>query len=120
MPCVSGVPFESTFTPILDDETHLSSRIDDQPSWLSNTSKPSRCGFMRFSIFMNVLGTSITIFCPYPAQVAWSPLPIALAGGGVARSGSLLALKRNQENCVRYPGLNEVLKRENYLLIVER
>ena len=49
--------------------------------------------------------------------MAWAPLAIAFAGGGIAVSGALLALNRSQENWVRYRSLAEGLKREKYLLL---
>lgn len=103
--------------PVLDQDTYLSSRVDEQLGWLERASKANKQGFMRLRIFEIVLGTGITIFSPYASAVSWGPLAIALAGGGIALSGSLLALNRNQENWVRYRGLDEALKREKYLYL---
>jgi hypothetical protein len=101
----------------MDQESYLSKRVDDQLSWLSKTSKASKRGFMRLRIFEILLGTAITVFSPYAGQFGWGPLAIAMAGGGIALSGSLLALNRNQENWVRYRSLNEALKREKFLFL---
>jgi hypothetical protein len=103
--------------PALDRDTYLSSRVDEQLSWLSRVSKINKRRYLGLRIFEILLGTSITIFSPYAARVSWGPLAIALAGGGIALSGSLLALNRNQENWVRYRSLNEALKREKYLFL---
>lgn len=103
--------------PALDRDTYLSSRVDEQLTWLSRASKTNKSRFLRLRIFEILLGTSITIFSPYAAGVSWGPLAIALAGGGIALSGSLLALNRNQENWVRYRSLAEALKREKYLFL---
>ena len=103
--------------PALDRDTYLSSRVDDQLSWLSRASKTNKQRYLGLRIFEILLGTSITIFSPYAVRVSWGPLAIALAGGGIALSGSLLALNRNQENWVRYRSLSEALKREKYLFL---
>lgn len=103
--------------PAMDRDTYLSSRVDDQLSWLSRASKASKRGFLRLRIFEILLGTSITIFSPYAIRLAWGPFAIALAGGGIALTGSLLALNRSQENWVRYRSLGEALKREKYLFL---
>jgi len=102
---------------VLDQDTYLSSRVDDQLSWLGRASKGNKQAFFLLRIFEIVLGTSITIFSPYASTVSWGPLAIARAGGGIALSGSLLALNRNQENWVRYRSLNEALIREKYLYL---
>jgi len=103
--------------PVLDRETYLTNRVDDQLSWLSRASKVNKRVFLGLRIFEIVLGTSITIVSPYAARLPWGPLVIAMAGGGIALSGGWLALNRNQENWVRYRGLGESLKREKYLFL---
>lgn len=103
--------------PVLDRDTYVTSRIDDQLSWLSRASRANKRVFVSLRIFEIVLGTSITIFSPYAARLAWGPLAIAVAGGGIALSGGWLALNRNQENWVRYRSLGESLKREKYLFL---
>jgi len=101
----------------MDQESYLSQRVDDQLNWLSKASKASKKGFMRLRILEILLGTAITVFSPYAGRFGWGPLAIAMAGGGIALSGSLLALNRNQENWVRYRSLNEALKREKLLFL---
>jgi hypothetical protein len=103
--------------PALDQNTYLSSRVDDQLSWLSRASKANKRVFLSMRIFEILLGTSITIFSPFANKVGWAPLAIAVAGGGIALSGGWLALCRNQENWVRYRSLNEALKCEKYLFL---
>jgi len=103
--------------PALDRDTYLSSRVDDQLSWLSRASKNNKRVFLSMRIFEILLGTSITIFSPFANKVGWAPLAIAVAGGGIALSGGWLALCRNQENWVRYRSLNEALIREKYLYL---
>jgi len=77
---------------------YLSSRVVEQLNWLSRTSNTNRSCFLCLRILESLLGTSITIFCLYASGVSSGPLAIALAGGGIALSGSFLALNRNQEN----------------------
>lgn len=103
--------------PVLDRETYLNSRVDDQLSWLSRASRANKRVFLSLRIVEIVLGTSITIFSPYAARLPWGPLAIAMAGGGIALSGGWLALNRNQENWVRYRSLGESLKREKFLFL---
>jgi hypothetical protein len=103
--------------PALDRDDYMSSRVDGQLTWLSRASKTNKRVFLSLRICEILLGTSITIFSPYAAKVSWAPLLIAMAGGGIALSGGWLALSRNQENWVRYRGLNETLKREKYLFL---
>jgi hypothetical protein len=86
--------------PVLDQDTYLTSRMDDQLCWLDRASKANKQGFLLLRIFEIVLGTSITIVRAYASTLSCGPLAIALAGGGIALSGSLLALNRNQENWV--------------------
>lgn len=114
--CSFGAP-NLVIMAVLDEETYLSSRVDEQIDWLSRSSKANKRGFLRLRIAEILLGTAITIFSPYATKVDWGPLAIALAGGGIALSGSLLALNRNQENWVRYRSLCEAIKREKYLYI---
>jgi hypothetical protein len=104
--------------PPLDQDKYLSSRVDEQLAWYSRTSRANKRGFLRLRIFEIALGTSITIFSPYAVKVGdLGALAIAVAGGGIALSGSLLALNRNQENWVRNRSLSEALKREKYLFL---
>ncbi|MDM7953934.1 MAG: DUF4231 domain-containing protein [Cyanobium sp. CZS 25K] len=103
--------------PALDRDAYLSSRVDDQLSWLSRASKANKRVFLSLQIFEILLGNSITIFSPLAARVSWAPLAIAVAGGGIALSGGWLALSRNQENWVRYRSLSESLKREKDLFL---
>ncbi len=103
--------------PALDRDTYLSSRVDEQLNWLSRASRTNKRVFLSLRIFEILLGTSITIFSPYAARVAWAPLAIAVAGGGIALSGGWLALSRTQENWVRYRSLSESLKREKFLFL---
>lgn len=99
----------------LDRESYLSQRVDDQLGWLSQKSRGSKRLFMRLSIFEILLGTAITVFSPYSQKIPWGSFAIAVAGGGIAVSSSLLALTRSQENWVRYRSLAEQLKREKFL-----
>lgn len=101
----------------LDRDQYLSTRVEDQLTWLNKASKANKNGFLGLRILEILLGTSITIFSPHAANISWGPLAIALAGGGIALSGSLLALNRNQENWVRYRSLNEELTREKFLFL---
>jgi len=104
--------------PSLDQDKYLSSRVDEQLDWYSRTSRANKRGFLRLRIFEIALGTSIMIFSPYAADAGrLGALAIAVAGGGIALSGSLLALNRNQENWVRNRSLSEALKREKYLFL---
>lgn len=104
--------------PPLDQDKYLTSRVDDQLDWYSRTSTANKRGFLRLRIFEIALGTSITIFSPFAVDFRpWGALAIAVAGGGIAVSGSLLALNRNQENWVRNRSLSEALKREKYLFL---
>jgi hypothetical protein len=101
----------------MDQESYLNNRVDEQLSWLGQASEAAKKGFMRLRILEILLGTAITVFSPYAGRFGWGPLAIAMAGGGIALSGSLLALNRNQENWVRYRSLNEALKREKLLFL---
>jgi hypothetical protein len=104
--------------PPLDQDTYLSSRVDDQLAWYSRTSRANKRRFLSLRIFEIALGTSITIFSPFAVKFGdFGALAIAVAGGGIAISGSLLALNRNQENWVRNRSLSEALKREKYLFL---
>ena len=99
----------------LDRESYLKQRVDHQLGWLGAKSRSSKRHFMRLSIFEILLGTAITVFSPYSQKVPWGTFAIAVAGGGIAVSSSLLALSRSQENWVRYRSLAEQLKREKFL-----
>lgn len=104
--------------PPLDQDKYLSSRVDKQLEWYSRTSRANKRGFLRLRIFEIALGTSITIFSPFAVNFGdLGALAIAVAGGGIAISGSMLALNRNQENWVRNRSLSEALKREKYLFL---
>jgi Protein of unknown function (DUF4231) len=101
----------------INSETYLQDRLDQQLTWLSNASRANKRAFLRLRILEILLGTGITIFSPFSSRLPWGSLIIALAGGGIAVSGSLLALNRHQENWLRYRGLAESLKREKYLFL---
>ncbi len=101
----------------LDCDTYLQERLNQQLSWLSQVSRANKRAFLRLRLLEVLLGTGITIFSPFSARWGWGPLAIALAGGGIAVSGSVLALNRHQENWLRYRGLAEALKREKYLFL---
>ncbi len=101
----------------LDSEAYLHDRLDDQLIWLSRASRRSKAAFRRLRLLEILLGTGITIFSPYAVKMPWGALAIALAGGGVAVSGSLLAMNRHQENWLRYRSLGEALKREKFLYL---
>jgi hypothetical protein len=102
---------------MLDAEAYLQERLDQQLAWLSKASRANKRTFLRLRILEVLLGTGIMIFSPFATRWGWGPLAIALAGGGIAVCGSLLALNRHQENWVRYRGLAEALKREKYLFL---
>lgn len=101
----------------LDPDSYLKQRVDEQLQWLSRASRTSKRQFMAWRILEILLGTSITILSPLSGSLPWAPLTIAVAGGGIAVSGALLALNRSQENWVRYRSLAEGLKREKYLFL---
>lgn len=101
----------------INSETYLQDRLDQQLTWLSQASRTNKHAFLRLRILEILLGTSITIFSPFSSGLPWGSLIIALAGGGIAVSGSLLALNRHQENWLRYRSLAEALKREKYLFL---
>jgi len=103
--------------PSLDPDSYLKQRVDDQLRWLSQASKTNKRQFLAWRILEILLGTSITILSPLSRSLPWAPLTIAVAGGGIAVSGALLALSRSQENWVRYRSLAEGLKREKYLFL---
>lgn len=102
---------------MLDAEAYLQDRVDQQLAWLSQASRANKRTFLRLRILEVLLGTGIMIFSPFATRWGWGPLAIALAGGGITVTGSLLALNRHQENWVRYRGLAEALKREKYLFL---
>jgi hypothetical protein len=101
----------------MDQDAYLKQRVDDQLQWLSHASKTNKRHFLAWRVLEILLGTSITILSPISGSLPWAPLTIAVAGGGIAVSGALLALSRNQENWVRYRSLAEGLKREKYLFL---
>lgn len=103
--------------PMLDADAYLHDRLDQQLAFISKASRANKRTFLRLRILEVLLGTGITIFSPFATRWGWAPLAIALAGGGIAVSGSILALNRHQENWVRYRGLTEALKREKYLFL---
>ena len=107
---------EPTMT-VLDADAYLQDRLNHQLAWLSKASRANKRTFLHLRILEVLLGTGITIFSPFATRLGWGPLAIALAGGGIAVSGSLLALNRHQENWLRYRGLAEALKREKYLFL---
>jgi hypothetical protein len=102
---------------VLDADAYLLDRLNQQLAWLSKASRSNKRTFLRLRILEVLLGTGITIFSPFVTRWGWGPLAIALAGGGIALSGSLLALNRHQENWLRYRGLAESIKRQKYLFL---
>lgn len=102
---------------VLDADAYLQDRLNQQLAWLSKASRANKRTFLRLRILEVLLGTGITIFSPFATRWGWGPLAIALAGGGIAVSGALLALNRHQENWLRYRSLAEALKREKYLFL---
>jgi hypothetical protein len=102
---------------VLDADAYLLDRLNQQLAWLSKASRSNKRTFLRLRILEVLLGTGITIFRPFVTRWGWGPLAIALAGGGIALSGSLLALNRHQENWLRYRGLAESIKRQKYLFL---
>jgi Protein of unknown function (DUF4231) len=102
---------------LFDADAYLKDRLNQQLTWLSTASRANKRTFLRLRILEILLGTGITIFSPFATRWGWGPLAIAFAGGGIAVSGSLLALNRHQENWLRYRGLAEALKREKYLFL---
>jgi len=107
--------------PHLDEEAYLRERVNPQLDWSSRASRRNKGGFVRSRLISILLGALITVLSPYAGQTdglrRWIPLTLQLAGAGVAVSGSLLALNRNQENWVRYRSLEEALKREKMLFL---
>lgn len=101
----------------LDAEAYLAERLNQQLAWLSQASRSNKRAFLRLRLLEILLGSGITIVSPFAAHWPWGSLAIALAGGGVAVSASVLALNRHQENWLRYRGLAEALKREKYLFL---
>jgi hypothetical protein len=101
----------------LEPQSYLQRRIDGQLDWLSLASGANKRQFFAWRLLQIVLGTSITILSPFAAKHPWAPLALAIAGGGVACSGAVLALNRNEENWVRYRSLAEGLEREKYLFL---
>ena len=77
---------------VLDADAYLQDRLNQQLAWLSKASRSNKRTFLRLRILEVLLGTGITIFSPFVTRWGWGPLAIALAGGGIAVSGSLLAL----------------------------
>jgi hypothetical protein len=105
--------------PSIDAETYLNTRLDEQLNWLSKASRISKRWFLRLRILEILLGTAITILSPFASRLplGLGSFAIALAGGAIAVSGSMLALNRHQENWLRYRSLAEALKREKYLFL---
>ncbi|MFM2158639.1 MAG: hypothetical protein RLZZ124_1113 [Cyanobacteriota bacterium] len=101
----------------LDPEAYLQQRFNEQLSWLSKASRSNKQAFLRLRLLEILLGSSITVFSPFAADLPLGSLLIALAGGGVVISGSVLALNRHQENWLRYRNLAEALKREKFLYL---
>ena len=105
----------------MDAGTYLVDRIDQQLSWLSNSSKKNKQGYMRYRISGILLGALITVLAPYAgtqsAYSRWIPPILQIAGAGVAIAGSLLALNQHQENWLRYRLLKEALEREKMLYL---
>ena len=102
---------------VLDAGAYVQDRLNQQLTWLSKASRSNKRTFLRLRILEVLLGTGITIFSPFVTRWGWGPLAIALAGGGIAVSCSLLALNRHQENWLRYRGLAESIKRQKYLFL---
>lgn len=99
----------------LNPEAYLEQRVDDQLRWLSQSSKRNKRTFMSLAIFEVVLGTAITVAAPLIGTHPSGRTLIAIAGGGVAITSSVIALSRSQENWVRYRSLAEQIKREKFL-----
>lgn len=99
----------------LDRDAYIEQRVDDQLRWLGQSSRRSKKVFVGLSIVEILLGTGITIGSPFIGENLWGRTLIAIAGGGVVISGSLLALTRTQENWIRYRSLAEQLKYEKFL-----
>lgn len=99
----------------LDRVAYIEERVDDQLRYLSRSSKQSKRMFVGLSIVEILLGTAITVGSPFIGENLWGRTFIAIAGGGIAISGSLLALTRSQENWIRYRSLAEQLKCEKFL-----
>ncbi len=103
---------------MLDSDAYLHDRLNQQLSWLSKASRGNKRNFLQLRILEVLLGIGITIFSPFAMQWGWrGALALSLAGGGIAVSGSLLALNHHQENWLRYRGLAEALKRQKYLFL---
>lgn len=103
----------------LDREAYLEQRVDDQLRWLGQSSRRSKKMFIGLSIVEILLGTAITVGSPFIGGSSLGRTLIAIAGGGVAITGSVLALTRSQENWIRYRSLAEQLKREKYLFTTD-
>jgi len=103
---------------VLDADAYRQDRLNPQPAWLSKARRANKFTLLRLRVLEVLLGTGITIFSPFATRWGWASLAIALAGGGIAVSGSLLALSRHQENWLPYRGLAEGLKREKYLFLI--
>lgn len=112
---MANIPLKSRPLASLDRDAYIEQRVDDQLRWLGQSSRRSKKVFVRLSIVEILLGTAITIGSPFIGESLWGRTLIAIAGGGVAVSGSLLALTRSQENWIRYRSLAEQLKCEKFL-----
>jgi hypothetical protein len=103
--------------PYITPEAYLSERIDEQLDWLNKASKRNKNQFVRLRILEIVLGSFVAVASPLMGNHTWAKWVIPLSGAGIAISGSVLALNRNQENWVRYRTLVEQLKREKFLFL---
>jgi len=103
--------------PYITPETYLSDRIDAQLEWLNRASQRNKHQFVRLRILEIGLGALIAVASPLMGNHAWAKWMIPLSGAGIALSGSMLALNRNQENWARYRTLIEQLKREKFLFL---
>lgn len=102
---------------LLNADQYITERVDDQLGWLERESKRNKSSFMNGRIMEILLGTFITVCSPIISTVKYGPQVIAIAGGGVAITGAISALTKNQENWLRYRSLAENLKREKFLFI---
>lgn len=100
-------------------DSYLDQRVEDQLRWLSRSSRRSKTTFIGLSLVEIFLGTAITLGSPFLGDNQWGRVLVAIAGGGIAVSGSILALTGSHENWIRYRSLAEQLKREKYLFTTE-
>jgi len=102
---------------LINADQYIHERVDDQLTWLGRASQRNKSHYMNGRILEILLGTFITISAPLLGTVDYGPQIIAIAGGGVAITGAISALTKNQENWLRYRSLAENIKREKFLFI---